>query len=314
MRHLTASLTGGLGNQLFQLANVMALSSEGKVALEASVGKPRKSSDGAPEISSFDLPDGIEVLPERKTSWLLKKACGYTLRVNISPRGFEASQLFNSIIHFLTSLLISLHLRRLTYVKACRGLGYSVFKQSSRNRFIIGYAQSYRNASKATVRDKLQEIKPRIGSIEIESYRELARRENPLAVHIRLTDYEQEETFGIPDLNYYAESFKLLQEERKIGRVWIFTDDQEKAREQLPKEIISGARWIPEVAGSAACTLEVMRLAENYIIGNSTFSWWAAFLSYSKNPIVIAPQPWFRGMREPLDLIPNHWIRVPAWR
>lgn len=314
MRHLTASLTGGLGNQLFQLANVMALSSEGKIELEASVGKPRKNSDGAPELSSFDLPDGIEVLRERKTSWLVKKACGYTLRINISPRGIEASQFYNSIIHFLTSLLVSLHLRRLTYVEACRGLGYSIFKQSSRNRFIIGYAQSYRNASKTTVRNKLQKIKPRFGTSEIEIYREIALRENPLAVHIRLTDYEQEKTFGIPDLKYYADSFKLLQKTRRIGRVWIFTDDQEKAREQLPIEITRGARWIPEVAGSAACTLEVMRLAENYIIGNSTFSWWAAFLSYSKNPIVIAPQPWFRGMQEPLDLIPNRWVRVPAWR
>ena len=131
-------------------------------------------------------------------------------------------------------------------------------------------------------------------------------------MHIRLTDYEQEETFGIPDLNYYAESFKLLQEERKIGRVWIFTDDQEKAREQLPKEITSGARWIPEVAGSAACTLEVMRLAENYIIGNSTFSWWAAFLPAESDKIVIAPSPWFKEYEENRDLIPLKWGRIDA--
>jgi hypothetical protein len=154
---------------------------------------------------------------------------------------------------------------------------------------------------------------PSFGKAEIDSYRILAQVEHPVVIHLRLTDYNLENAFGIPSPNYYKDALRLLGENIQIGKVWIFSDDQEKAREILPQSITQDARWIPEICQSAACTLEVMRLGSHYIIGNSTFSWWGAFLSYADNATVIAPTPWFQGMEEPRDLIPPNWLRVDAW-
>jgi hypothetical protein len=53
-----------------------------------------------------------------------------------------------------------------------------------------------------------------------------------------------------------------------------------------------------------------MRLGEGYVIANSTFSWWGAYLSRSSNPLIIAPRPWFSKVESPRDLIPDSWLTI----
>ena len=63
---------------------------------------------------------------------------------------------------------------------------------------------------------------------------------------------------------------------------------------------------------SAAETLQTMRLCHGYVIGNSSFSWWGAKLSFQENPPVISPSKWFLGQPDPAGLIPDDWERIDA--
>jgi hypothetical protein len=55
--------------------------------------------------------------------------------------------------------------------------------------------------------------------------------------------------------------------------------------------------------------LELMRCCKYFIIPNSTFSWWGAWLSTFKDKIVIAPERWITYEKTNLR-IPHNWITI----
>jgi hypothetical protein len=149
-----------------------------------------------------------------------------------------------------------------------------------------------------------------IDSPELDDFAELALIERPLVLHVRLGDYLQESKFGTLDLDYYSRALKELFEVSKHPRIWVFSDDIEQAKFLIEKKYLEFVRWFSDVDEPAAVTFEKMRLGHAYILGNSTFSWWSAFLSKTQDPPTIAPTPWFTGLQEPNELIPPNWKRL----
>ena len=89
--------------------------------------------------------------------------------------------------------------------------------------------------------------------------------------------------------------------------MWLFSDQIESAKNRIPPELQSKTRLIAEVDGNDYSSLIAMTLGQDFVIANSTFSWWAARLSSNPNTRVIFPSPWFKGMPEPKNLIPTNW-------
>jgi hypothetical protein len=56
----------------------------------------------------------------------------------------------------------------------------------------------------------------------------------------------------------------------------------------------------------------LMQSCKHFVISNSTFSWWAAWLSNHDNKIVIYPKKWFNDSSiNTSDLMPSEWIQIP---
>ena len=309
------SLTGGLGNQLFQLAAGLSFYKENRFAFEWGIGKPRLNSIGEPELTSFVLPGNVFFLSKKRFTWLMSKSTGYVLRMGISPRWYEKNLLSSGIIRALHEMISAFYFREFRRTFFSRNLGYTEVSPTSNSSFVIGYFQSYQYASNPIVKELLQNLVLQSPNPDIQKYLDLSKVESPLVVHIRLGDYRNEPGFGLLAQTYFQ---SLVQSELvagTYGKIWIFSDEPKLAAEYFSSIEPNCIRIIEPVDKSTATTFEIMRLGKGYIISNSSFSWWAAFLAHDPTAKVVAPKPWFKDIGEPEELIPTEWIRVPAmWR
>ena len=56
--------------------------------------------------------------------------------------------------------------------------------------------------------------------------------------------------------------------------------------------------------------MQLMSLCRHYVIANSSFSWWGAWLNPKPEKIVVTPKRWFRNGTDDRDLIPGEWKRL----
>ena len=311
---LIVFLTGGLGNQLFQLANAVSSEPNREIILEWALGKPRCDSRGLPDIQSFRLPDRVKLMPMVRYSNLASKTAGYLLRSGIAPKWWETKRIIQRTTLLMGSVVLSIHFRRLLRILRGTGIGYSTITPQAGTGFIIGYFQSFKFIEKKFAYQELRQLTLAKENANIEGFRNLALTEEPIVVHFRFGDYKLEDSFGIPGHSYYKNALEEMTRKYPRSKIWVFTDEVEAAEKVFPTDFASKARWFTDKKLTSAETLEIMRLGKAYVIANSTFSWWGAMLSNSDNPEVICPDVWFKSQAEPLDLIPTNWKRVPAWQ
>ena len=91
----------------------------------------------------------------------------------------------------------------------------------------------------------------------------------------------------------------------------VFSDDPEWCQSQT---LFSGDRFLISENIDNRIDLCLMTLCNDFIIANSTYSWWGAWLSSNKNKKVIAPVRWFgtgyTKEHNTKDLIPDDWTRI----
>ena len=127
-------------------------------------------------------------------------------------------------------------------------------------------------------------------------------------LHIRLTDYLQESSFGLLDTQYYEDALDLVFANHHIDEIWLFSDDLALAETILPIKYRERVRKIDDSGLLPIEVLVGMSMGDAYVIANSTFSWWAARFSRAK--MIVAPMPWFQESKSPTDLIPVEWCQL----
>ncbi len=306
---IVLSLTGGLGNQLFQLAAGLGLSKGGFLTLSTRYGKPRENESGHAEIFSFELPGNVVIDKPIKSNRFMQKIAGFLLRSGAAPRRFENLIFFDLILRVLGFILFSIERKQIIKVIYSKNIGHSESKIKARCTLLFGYFQTYYWVNDPVVKQSMMSIHARHGADVVAKFRRLAAIEKPLVVHVRLGDYLTEKDFGVPSKNYYEQSVKHFLNGGKYSNIWLFSDDIEMAQEYFVGLQKAQIRFFSHVEYSTAETFEIMRLGFGYVIANSSFSWWAAFLCENSNIEVIAPDPWFVKIPEPNKLIPVNWKR-----
>lgn len=302
-------LMGGLGNQLFQIAAGLRYTNQagGKLILDDSFGNFRKNSLGKADVFSFNPKLFSAVGSAATKATFTRKGLSLLLRISLQSKTNVAYKIIVVMLKVIASIFISVRFGKRIRVWSSTDLGFEDILKSVESRYLIGYFQTFRFVSYKIVEDALRSLS--IDSISIKRFKKLAAIEKPLVVHVRLGDYLEESNFGVLSSSYYERAISLMISRYRFKHLWIFSDEIDKAKSMIPKQYLTLCRWMDD-GDSAAETLEKMRLGSGYVIANSSLSWWGSFLSYTSNAPIVAPQPWFTGMDDPKELIPDNWIKI----
>jgi hypothetical protein len=183
-------------------------------------------------------------------------------------------------------------------------------------RTLVGYFQSskYFTDVSGEIRSLLT-LPPRMIQSVREAHADILTaeyREHGVVIHIRRGDYiigQNKSKHGILDERYFKRAIDAARAELGVAcRFLVFSDDLTWCRAQ---PWLEGATFVEEpVDYRALCLMSQYR---HFILANSTFSWWAAWLSGDQNGRVWAPDRWF-GPSEPPDwhdIYESTWILLP---
>jgi hypothetical protein len=267
-------LAGGLGNQLFQASALLSLDSRyGKLLLKG-VSEARVNDEGSPESLT------LLAIPNRMTPMLfrglLKKIVNWNLKHSVPDVEGIKRTLYASIVKKFSEMIFSLVLfERIRIANLVDEI--AVVQKKAGSLLLIGYFQTsiYAECVKNLIHSKKEKILE--GRMEAVGLRRDSENTSPLIIHVRRSDYQLDSNFGLLSDVYYRSALDL--NSTKSDSIWVFSDDIEYAQGMLFEIAPRVTKWISDVDQSSSMSLFAMSFGNTYVIANSTFSWWGAYLS-----------------------------------
>ena len=122
-----------------------------------------------------------------------------------------------------------------------------------------------------------------------------------ISLHIRRTDHLIKPTYHpVLPLSYYEEALSKFPSDIPV---LVFSDEPAWCFEQ---DLFKDDRFLISDSGDNITDMCLMSMCQYQIMANSTYSWWGAWLSNSKD--VIAPRLWFGpDGQDPKDIYVDRW-------
>lgn len=134
---------------------------------------------------------------------------------------------------------------------------------------------------------------------------------NSVCVSIRRGDYisnpNLQGRFNICNKDYFQRAINVMKEKLDNPVFVFFSDDIEWCRKEFSATDM-GEIYFESGNDSLSEKLNLMRACKHFIISNSTFSWWAQWLSTNKDKIVVSPSIWFRDLDS--NLVEDSFIKI----
>jgi FkbM family methyltransferase len=280
---VVVKLQGGLGNQMFQYAAGLAVARHhgARLKLDLSFLRDRTPRPNFTQrdfcLDLFRLPADCDIIPDASKS------------VKHLQRHVEQQ------FHFDPK-----------------------FNQLGANVYLDGYFQSPRffEPVQAEVRRTFKSFATPLNA-EQQALAEKISACQSVCLNVRRGDYVANPVansfHGVCDESYFHPAVAAIRQRVPDPHFFIFSDDVEWCR---TANLTNGAPFtlVPHnFAGDRfGAYLQLMTACRHFILPNSSFGWWAAFLSSAPDKIVIIPEPWFDNpVNNTVDLFPAGWIRLP---
>ncbi|UQZ33124.1 hypothetical protein C2I18_05865 [Paenibacillus sp. PK3_47] len=294
---------GGLGNQLFQYGYARYLQEIYDADIYLDLQEYKKYKVRSFSLDNFQLNDRIHIFDKNKISkkdFLLYTITRkmYHLMQYCVRKITRKNKMGNTLFDLLTRM----------------GLIYNFdvfyYKHKKidkvRNLFVYGYFQSpfYFDLIEEELRKELI-VKKEFMNNHHDLLNEVSST-NSVAVSIRCgSDYLS------TDLNVFSEEFfyksmKHIENHVSDAKFYIFSDDIKKCKELFSfKQEVTYLDNMTDYEG-----ISIMTNCKHFVISNSSFSWFGAYLSTNVDKIIIAPKMWYRKKNEGEDIYLPNMIRM----
>jgi len=288
------SLIGGLGNQMFQYAAGRALSLERDVPLLLDVSA----------FLNYQLHQGFEL--ER----IFNCKCEIASESDVEEvLGWQ----YSSGIRRILSRTSMSAFRRKKFALEPHFQYWNGIENVPSDCYLAGYWQSdkYFLHAGGQIREDFS-FKLPLDRKNLELAKQIAETQS-VSLHVRRGDYVKDiknmKTYEVCSVDYYVRAVNYILTKVENPFFYIFSDDVDWVRCNFDVNI--NCCYIDHnKAGESYNDMRLMSLCQHHIIANSSFSWWAAWLNFSKDKIVVAPKKWFLTSVDVEDLLPVEWIRL----
>lgn len=251
MSSIRVILSGGLGNQLFQYAAGRTLAERTGAELVLDTITGFKHDKVYNRTYELDVFPGPKACRKADTP---SKRAWFWLRLRQRKR-----------IRWVARLLKVLD-------EVLDGPEWERLKLKSRENLLIGFWQDERYF--LPIRDRLCE--------ELAMDVERSRSEQEVALHVRRVQY----TRGVGE-DYFEQAMRKMRENVPGATFSLFTDDPDWGREFAEER--ADVACVSQKKDSALDDFRRLRSFQHWIIANSTFSWWAAWLAEREGTEIITP-------------------------
>lgn len=154
----------------------------------------------------------------------------------------------------------------------------------------------------------LEELKPKYDRlVENKNLYKIIEENESICVTIRRGDYVHNEkirkNYLVCDEEFYYEAVNRIKQKYPNAIVICFSDDIEWVKNNLDFKCET---YYENGNDPVWEKLRLMSCCKHFVISNSSFSWWAQYLSCNKNKIVYAPTKWYVDNRK-VDIFQDSW-------
>jgi hypothetical protein len=296
---IITNLIGGLGNQLFQFAAGFALAQRHGTELRVSVD----------QFDGYALHQGYEF--ER------------VFAASVQPASSKELASALGVMRSASSRRVMSYLARKQWLKPDFLGGRALFEaspnywsgweQAGAGVYLHGYWQSERYFSGVTpqLRAALRFRAPPSG--ENAHWIDRIQACPAVAVHVRRGDYATAKNRGLyahctPD--YYRAAISQVLATEPDAEFFVFSDEPTWAKQMLSRPGVTMHVVEHNRGPESYNDMRLMSCCRHFIIANSTFSWWGAWLGEKLGSMVIGPPSWFNAPGRSVDVLPARWLQA----
>ncbi len=281
MNKIIMRARGGLGNQLFQYSYALALQK---------VNPDYKIIIDAKEYDKYYWPFQLDEYDLKNTeiSYDKKFKCDFSMKIfHVYQRIY--SSIKKHTYHTSKRLIKKGRLYTGTFSPEIR-------KYDGRDIYMYGYFQDALLLE--PIRNELADaIKLKNPSDTVKSYTEKIGP-NAVVVSIRVARQEEldnGEKFVYDGADYYKKCLNVIKQKRGDVQIVVFSNNIDYIKQEGWFDGFGSDILYIENC-SATEQLELMTHCKDFVLANSTFSWWGAFLGATgKDSIIISPRIWYDG-------------------